>query len=125
MSAPTSAEGGPVASTTVQQEFDAFLAKFRAALTANDAAAVAGMTQLPFMPYLDGGGGGSDVAEFRAKSYPRFFTAKTRRCLARTNALYDRGRDGGESFVIFCGNLGFYFQKTQKGFLFTEIGPDD
>jgi hypothetical protein len=121
---PASAQDESVASAAVQQEFDAFLARFRAALAADDATAIAGMTQFPFMPYLDEGGS-IDAAAFRVESYPRFLAAKTRRCLARRNALYDREPDGGETFVIFCGNLGFYFHKTQEGFLFVEVGADD
>lgn len=125
LSAPALAqEGAPVASAAVQQEFDAFIARFRVALAADDATAVAGMTQFPFMPHMDDGGSG-DADEFRAKSYPRFLAGKTRRCLARRNAVYDREPDGGENFVIFCGNLGYYFHKTQDGFLFTEVGPND
>ena len=38
-----------VASPALQKEFDGFIEKFRAALKANDSAAVAGMTRLPFM----------------------------------------------------------------------------
>lgn len=121
---PASAEEEPVASAAVQREFDAFLARFRAALAADDATTIAGMTQFPFMPYLDDGGS-AHAAAFRAESYPRFFTATTRRCLAHTNAIYDRAPDGGENFVIFCHNLAFYFHKTPNGFLFTEVGPDD
>jgi hypothetical protein len=123
-SVPASADEEPVASAAVQQEFDAFLTRFRAALAADDATAVAGMTQFPFMPYLDEGGS-SDAAAFRAESYPRFLAAKARRCLARRNAIHDREPDGGETFVIFCGDLGYYFHKTQDGFRFTEVGPND
>ena len=38
-----------VASPALRKEFDGFIEKFRAALKANDFAAVAGMTKLPFM----------------------------------------------------------------------------
>ena len=38
-----------VASPALQKEFDGFITKFRAALKANDSAAVAGMTRLPYM----------------------------------------------------------------------------
>jgi|GEM_PF-1385122 len=123
LSAPVPAADEPVASATVKREFASFLARFRAALAADDAGAVAGMTQFPFMAYTDNGS--DDAAGFRAKSYPRFFTTKTRRCLARTEAIYDREPEGGENFVMFCGNLGFYFHKTQAGFLFTEVGSND
>ena len=38
-----------VASPALQKEFDDFITKFRAGLKANDSAAVAGMTRLPYM----------------------------------------------------------------------------
>jgi hypothetical protein len=27
--------------------------------------------------------------------------------------------------VLFCGEVGFYFEKTDAGWRFTEIGPND
>jgi len=38
-----------VASPALQKEFDCFITKFHAGLKANDSAAVAGMTRLPYM----------------------------------------------------------------------------
>lgn len=76
------------------------------------------------MPYLDEGGS-SDAAAFRAGTYPRFLAAKMRRCLARRNAAYNRAPDGGENFVIFCSDLGYYFHRMHDGFLFTEAVPND
>ena len=49
--APVFAQAPPkaVASPALQKEFDGFITKFRAGLKANDSAAVAGMTRLPYM----------------------------------------------------------------------------
>src|SRR6476659_7988154 len=65
-----------VASPALQKEFDGFIEKFRAALKTDDAAAVAGMTRLPFM----NDSAVRDAAQFRAKTYPTSFTAKNHAC---------------------------------------------
>src|SRR5262245_26480155 len=75
-----------VAPPALQKEFDGFIAKFRAALKANDVAAVAGMTKLPFMNDNTVG----DAEQFRAKTWREAFTAKNRACLQRTKGVYDR-----------------------------------
>lgn len=110
-----------VAPAGLRQEFDGFLAKFRAALKANDAAAVAGMTRLPFM----GDQASGDAVKFRAKIYPDLFPAKVRRCLARNKPAYDRDQQGNDNFHIICGEEIFYFTKRPQGFLFTEVGMND
>lgn len=110
-----------VAPPALQKEFDGFISKFRAALKANDAAAVAGMTRLPFM--ADSAIG--DAAQFRAKTYPSTFTAKNRACLQRGKAVYDRDQLNDENYFIFCGEEIFVFSKTPAGFLFTEVGMND
>lgn len=107
-----------VASPALQQEFDGFITKFRAALKANDSAAVAGMTRLPFEE-------SRDVAQFRAKAYPATFTSKNRACLQRGKAVYDRDQLNNDNYFIFCGEQIFVFTKTPTGFLFTEVGAND
>jgi len=110
-----------VATPALQAEFDNFIAKFRSALKANDGAAVAGMTQLPFEadePYRD-------AAQFRAKGYPAIFTAKNRACIQRQKAVYDRDGENNENYFVFCGQHIFIFAKTPSGFLFKEIGVND
>lgn len=109
------------APAALRQEFDAFLAKFRAALKANDAGAVAGMTQLPFMKNDYYG----DVAQFPAKGYPNLFPPKVRKCIAGSKANYDRDQEGNDSFHILCGEEIFVFTKTQRGFLFTAVDMND
>ena len=110
-----------VASPALQKEFDGFIEKFRAALKANDPAAVAGMTRLPFMNDKDI----RDAAQFRAKTYRTSFTAKNRACIQRSKAVYDRDQENNDNYVIVCGDTYFLFTKTPAGFLFTDIGAND
>lgn len=109
------------ASPVVQAEFEGFIAKFRAALKANDAAAVAGMTRLPFM----GDKAYSDAAQFRAKGYREFFPAKDRACIQRKKAIYDRDGENNDTYHVFCGESIFTFTRTPAGFLFTDVGMND
>jgi len=110
-----------VASPALQKEFDGFIEKFRAALKANDSAAVAGMTRLPFM----NDSAIRDAAQFRAKTYASSFTTRNRACLQRGKAIYDRDQDKNDSYFVFCGELIFVFTKTPAGFLFTDISVND
>ena len=110
-----------VASAALQKEFGAFIDKFRAALKANDSAAVAGMTRLPFQ----GDAAIRDAAQFRAKAYPSTFTAKNRTCIQRGKAVYDRDGENNDNYFIFCGNEIFTFTRTPAGFLFTDVGVND
>lgn len=107
-----------VASPALQKEFDAFIVKFRAALKANDASAVAGMTKYPF-------GNDTDAAQFRAKTYPLIFSAKNRSCIQRRKGVYSRDGLNNDNYFVFCGNDIFVFTKTPAGFLFTEVGEND
>ena len=110
-----------VAPAAVQKEFYDFLAKFRAALKANDPAAVAGMARLPF----ESDNSVRDAAQFRAKIYLPEFTAKNRACLQREKAIYDRDGENNDNYFIFCGELIFVFTKTPAGFLLTDIRVND
>lgn len=110
-----------VASPALQQEFDGFIERFRAALKTNDSAAIAGMTRLPFM----NDSATRDAAQFRAKIYPTSFTAKNRACIQRGKAVYDRDQENNENYFVFCGELIFVFTRTPAGFLFTDIGAND
>jgi len=110
-----------VASPALKAEFEGFIAKFRAAVKANDSAAVAGMTRLPFM----GDKTWSDAAKFRAKAYPEFFTAQNRACIQRNKAAYDRDGDNNDNYHITCFENIFTFTRTPAGFLFTDVGVND
>ena len=112
------ATGAPPA---IQAEFDGFIAKFRAALKANDSAAVAAMSALPFTAdevY-------SDAAQFRAKLYPHYFTRKFRNCIRHEKALYARDGDNNDTYAIFCFDNIFNFTRKPAGFLLTDIGLND
>ncbi len=110
-----------VAPPAVQKEFAGFIGKFRAAVKANDAAAVAAMTRLPFM----NSDSIRDAAQFREKVYKPEFTAKKRACIQRGKAVYDRDGENNDYYSIFCGDDIFVFTRTPAGFLFTEIGMND
>lgn len=110
-----------VASASLKAEFDGFIAKFRAAVKANDSVAIAGMTRLPFMEDKTY----SDAAKFRAKAYPEFFTAKNRACIRRNKAVYDRDGDNNENYHIACYENIFTFTRTSAAFLFTDVGVND
>jgi len=109
------------ASPAVQKEFDGFIGKFRAALKANDPAAVAAMTKLPYMADASI----ADAAQFRAKAWPRDFTAKNRACLQRTKPTYDRDGAKNEVYAIACGGSIFTFTKTPAGFQLTDVDVAD
>lgn len=111
----------PVASPELQKEFASFIEKFRAAVKANDPAAVAGMSKMPFVNHTDM----RSAAEFRDKVYKTNFTPKVRACIQRAKAVYDRDGDNNDNFFIFCGDEIYIFTKTPTGFQFTEIGVND
>lgn len=115
------APANAVASAAVQKEFGDFIGKFRAALKANDAAAVAAMTRLPYM----GDASIADAAQFRAKAWPTDFTAKNRACLQRTKPVYDRDGARNEVYAIACGGSIFTFTKTPSGFQLTDVDIAD
>lgn len=110
-----------VASPAVQQEFSDFIGKFRAALKANDPAAVAAMTKLPYM----GDASIADAAQFRAKAWPSDFNAKNRACLQRTKPAYDRDGSRNEIYAIACGGSIFTFTRTSAGFQLTDVDVAD
>lgn len=111
----------PAPPRETQAAFDGYIAKFRAALKANDSAAVASMVKLPFM----GDKASSDAAQFRAKTYPTVFTAKNRTCLQGKKPAYDRDGENNDAFHVFCGQSIFTFTKTPSGFLLTDVDAND
>ena len=110
-----------VASPALQKEFDCFITKFHAGLKANDSAAVAGMTRLPYM----NDSSIRNATQFREKVYKPGFTAKNRACIQRGKAVYDRDQENNDNYFVFCGELIFVFTKTPAGFLFTDISVND
>lgn len=108
-------------SQALQKEFEEFIAKFRAALKADDAVAVAGLSQLPFQEDK----AVHDAAQFRAKIYRSNFKAPDRACLQRKKAAYDRDEAKNDNYYIVCSERIFIFTKTPAGFLLTDIGVND
>jgi hypothetical protein len=104
----------------IRKEFDLFLSRFRAALTANDAAAVTAMTRFPY--YWNEM---RDAAYFQQNLYRQIFTPSVRRCLSRGRAAYDRDPQGAHNFTLFCGEALFLFTRTPDGFRFAEEGVND
>jgi hypothetical protein len=66
--------------------------EFRAALKANDAAAVSGMALLPFQ----GDASVSNAVQFREKIYRPNFTKQNRACIRRETADYERDGENRE-----------------------------
>lgn len=110
-----------VASAAVQKEFEGFIGQFRAALKANDPVAVAAMTRLPYMADASI----ADAAQFRAKVWPRDFTAKNRACLQRAKPVYDRDGARNQIYAIACGGSIFTFTRTSAGFQLTDVDVAD
>jgi hypothetical protein len=110
-----------MAPPAIQAEFDGFIAKFRSALKADDSAAVAGLTLLPFQNDASI----SNAAQFREKIYLSDFTPENRECIEREDAVYDRDGNDNNVYSIFCGELIFVFTKTASGFRLTDIGVND
>ncbi len=94
--------------------FEAFLKRFRTAMAANDAQAVADLTALPFL--FDSRP--RDRAGF-VRIYPELFTAAVRRCLQRATPVAEDGRQ-----VMFCAPYGFYFGVHDGAWRLIEFGAD-
>lgn len=95
--------------------FEAFLLRFRTAVTAGDAAGLADLTRLPFLYE----GKPHDRAAF-TRVVPILFDGPVRRCLATARPLAE---DGAQ--VVFCPPLAFYFRKGDDGhYRFVEFATD-
>jgi hypothetical protein len=103
----------PAAAQT--QEFAPFWKDFAAAAKVGDKAKVRAVMKFPFL-YL------SDLREEKEfeKIWKGLFTAKARTCLGKGKPMKDQ-----KQYVIFCGDTGFYFEKTDAGWRFTETGVND
>ena len=95
--------------------FDAFFVKFKASVVKRDKAAVASMTKLPYL--LDTKQ--LNKEQFIAK-YDQFFPKATVKCFAKAKAIADQG-----SYLVFCGDDIYYFNKEKGTWQFTEIGVND
>jgi hypothetical protein len=104
----------------VQKRYDQFITEFRAALKANNAAAVASMTAFPLF-WIDL----REEASFQKQVYPKLFTRKVRDCIGRGRSVYQRDGQGKDSFSIFCGDQIFSFAAQGNGFRFNSVDLND
>jgi hypothetical protein len=95
-------------------DFASFDARFRAAVIAQDRAAVASLTQLPFLFE----GRALDRAAFE-RALPLLFAAAQRRCLAKAPAQAE-----GERQVVFCAPYAYYFGRAGGHYRFLEFAAD-
>ena len=97
----------PLAATAAQADpaFEAFLQRFRAALRAQDGAALADLTRLPFLfenrP--------RDREAF-IRIIPKLFDAQTTRCLLKARPVPE-----ADAQVLFCRPYAFYFRRSSGG----------
>ncbi len=95
--------------------FDTFLREFRAAVARQDAAAVAGMTRLPFL--YEGQALGREAA---IDVLPSLFPPAVRSCLDQAEPLAE-----DDARVIFCSPYAFYFRAGADGrWAFDTFGAD-
>ena len=97
------------------ETFAAFWLRFKTAVAADDRAAVASMTKLPFL--LEGKELNRDGF---IKRYNQLFDRKVKRCFARGKTIKD-----GDGFSLFCGETIFLFGKVGGEYRFLEIGVND
>jgi hypothetical protein len=98
------------------QSFAAFWTTFKAAVAKDDKAAVAAMTQFPFLYESEE----RTKDEFIKKIYNELFDKKVKRCFATRKPLNE-----DDAFVIFCGEINFYFRQVDGEYKLIEFGADD
>jgi hypothetical protein len=96
-------------------QFDAFWVKFKLALKTNDKAAIASMTKLPYTIADKPLNKAAYIAQIDS-----VFTSKVRKCLQKGKPIFDH-----ESYMAFCGEEIFVFEKVKGQWMFTEIGAND
>ena len=104
--------GAAVPSTTA--DFHPFFVAFKSAVARNDAKAVAGLTQLPFL--FDSRP--RDSLGFQ-KIYPQLFDAKVRACFAKATPVVEQ-----DAQVVNCGRYIFYFRVVNDRYRFIEFAAD-
>ena len=98
-----------------EADFGAFLARWREAIVANDAVAIAGMTQVPFLfesAPLDRAGVARAVV-------PALLTADVRRCLRTAPPLREDDR-----YVLACAPYLVYFGRVDGQWRWVEFAAD-
>jgi hypothetical protein len=123
LSSPVFAQDKYKAPPAIQAEFNTFIAKFRAAVKANDVSAIASMSRFPFLHMSDL----YDEPAFRKQVYPKLFTSRIRSCLQRGKGAYALDGLGNHNYSLFCDQTIFLMAKGKNDteFKFAETGPDD
>ena len=98
-------------------DFAPFWSEFSVAAKAGDKAKVRALTKFPFLHMSDQ----REEKDFDA-IWKNLFTPKARTCLGKGKPEWDKK---GNLYVLFCGQIGFYFQPTAAGWRFTETGEND
>ena len=96
------------------ESFATFWAAFKSAVAKNDREAVAAVTKLPFM--------GQQAKAAFLKNYPSYFSPEVRKCLETAKPARQNNRD---SFIVFCGEEIFNFEKVNGAYKFTSIDMND
>jgi len=95
--------------------FDAFFHAFRSAVVRQDAAAVASMTQLPFL--YEGEALGREAVE---GIVPTLFSPAVRACVGQASPVAEEA-----ARVVFCAPYAFYFRAEPDGrWRFDTFGAD-
>ena len=98
--------------------FDAFWTKFCTALKKNDKEAIASMTKMPYASYAQIN---KPLSKKEFIVYcDKIFSKKTRDCLVKQKPVHDKN-----SYMVFCDEDIYIFEKTNDKYLFTEIGVND
>jgi hypothetical protein len=97
------------------ESFATFWAAFKSAVAKNDKEAVVAATHLPsFYP------NNPRAKEAFLQQYPSNFTKEVQKCFATAKPVRDR-----DSYVVFCGEEIFGFEKVNGAYKFTSIGMND
>jgi hypothetical protein len=96
------------------ESFATFWAHFKSAVARQDKEAVAAGTRFPFM--------GQQTKAAFLKSYPSTFTKEVRKCIATGKPVKAEERD---SYLVFCGEEIYTFEKVNGEYKFTSIDMND
>jgi hypothetical protein len=115
---PIFAQNTEKAPPAVQAEFNTFIAKFRAAVKANDAVAVTALTKFPFRQMSNM----RDENTFQKQVYPKLFNTRIRDCVQKTRPVYSLDGQGNYNYSLLCGKSLLLIEKAASGgeFRFTE-----
>lgn len=105
----------PSAKGQQAETFASFWVRFKTAVAKSDKETVASLTKLPFL--YDNGELGR--AQF-IRRYGELFDRRIQRCLPKAKPVRD-----GESYSVFCGEQGLFFEKVNGRYKFTSFFAND